>query len=357
MSKRTSIILCALLIACGGSSNDQIASQYTASDFSTTAASVSIANFSAFATSVPSDGATVSGTVKIAVQGTGIKNAELVPANSYVPIYARATVSPNGEVAWLDFDSTKVGDGPIRVRVLAWDQPHGAAQVNEIVAMSPRTWNIKNGNPPTSPSGPPQPPTSEFSVNRVFAPFAGSPIRGTVTLEVHGNNLQNVELLPSSRLVPILDRFSVDKTRKLARFELDTREFKDGPFDVRIVAWNQPAGSAQARNIVAMPARRWIVSNNTPAAPHGEHCAVETALILEQRRDIWPPERFTNHHKYETPFFFGWHWNLRRYSIIASWKQGVPECYVVEEQKAPQQGHQPVLPVRGTWTFLYRDPS
>ena len=107
-------------------------------------AATTVAAFSATASALPSDGATVSGVVPLEVHGSEMVNVELLPANSYTPKLGVFTISGAGTVALFYFDTTKLPNGPIQVRISAFDKPAGTPGAHEIVAMSPRTWNINN---------------------------------------------------------------------------------------------------------------------------------------------------------------------------------------------------------------------
>jgi len=112
--------------------------------------------FSASLTTAPTDGATISGTVNFQIDGQGIKNAELLPATGYTPSYGTFTLSNNGAHGDFNWNTTNVANGPISVRISAFDQAAGVSPANEIVAMASRTYNVNNS--PSSPPPPPPPP-------------------------------------------------------------------------------------------------------------------------------------------------------------------------------------------------------
>jgi beta-glucanase (GH16 family) len=113
--------------------------------------------FSATLTAAPADGAVISGLVTITVSGNLMQNVELVPPNSYLPIYGTFTLNGAGTSATLNWNTAALPNGTLPFRVLAYDQPAGS-NANEIAAMPSRTWTINNGVPAPSPSPSPSPP-------------------------------------------------------------------------------------------------------------------------------------------------------------------------------------------------------
>lgn len=73
--------------------------------------------FTANLASAPSDGAIVSGTVRIELRGTGIANAELLPASGYTPRHSQFNVSADKTYAWIDFDTRALPGGPADQRL------------------------------------------------------------------------------------------------------------------------------------------------------------------------------------------------------------------------------------------------
>src|SRR5207237_290297 len=105
------------------------------------------AGFTAAVTVAPAEGATVSGIVVLEVRGSGMANVELLPATGYTPKYGVFTIPDNGTVAQLNFDTRTLTNGPIQVRISAFNRPAGDPTASEIVAMPVRTWNINNAAP------------------------------------------------------------------------------------------------------------------------------------------------------------------------------------------------------------------
>ncbi|MDB5822575.1 MAG: hypothetical protein JWR21_1279 [Herminiimonas sp.] len=98
----------------------------------------------------PSDASTVSGSVVLEITGSGIANAELLPASGFAPRFGIFEVSSDGTLARLSFDSTAVQSGLRQFRVSAFDAPAGDPSAREIVAMPTRTWVVINP-PATAP--------------------------------------------------------------------------------------------------------------------------------------------------------------------------------------------------------------
>ena len=236
------------------------------------------APFFASSTVAPPNGATVSGVVRLEVRGNQMANVELLPASGYTPRHGVFNITGDRTVAWLDLDTTRLQNGPVSMRVSAFNVPAGQPGT-EIVAMQTRTWNINNAAP--LPAG--------FSATVTSAPANGAVVSGTTRLEIRGSGIANAELLPASGYTPRLAQFNVSPDRTMAWVDLDTRTLPDGARDVRISAYNVMEGQAGASEAVAMPARRWTVSNGTGsytatvtmAPPHGE--IVSARVRLEVR--------------------------------------------------------------------------
>jgi hypothetical protein len=92
----------------------------------------------------PDDGATISGVVRLAIAGDNIANAELLPPVGYEPKYAIFRQEMPTRFLDVDWDTTKLPNGPISVRISAFDHPAGDPRAQEIVAMQVRTWIIQN---------------------------------------------------------------------------------------------------------------------------------------------------------------------------------------------------------------------
>lgn len=93
----------------------------------------------------PAANANVSGVIRLEIQGSGIRNAELLPATGYAPVYVRFTVASDGTRATADFDTRALPDGAVTLRISAFNTAPGEPGASEIVAMSSRTWIVSNG--------------------------------------------------------------------------------------------------------------------------------------------------------------------------------------------------------------------
>jgi hypothetical protein len=214
--------------------------------------------FTAGVTMAPANGATVSGSVRLEVRGNGIVNAELLPAQGFSPKLGIFNVSPDGTFAWLDFDTTRLPDGAVDMRISVFNVAAGQPNATEVVAMPVRRWEIRNGG-----SAPPR----TFSATVIGAPVNGAVVTGEVRLEVRGSGIGNVELLPANGYTPRLGVFNVSADKTYAWLDYDSGSLPDGPLDVRISAFNVAAGQPNATEIIAMPARRWELRNGRGAPP------------------------------------------------------------------------------------------
>lgn len=176
-----------------------------------------------------------------------------MPGRGYTPRYGVFNITGDRTVAWLDLDTTRLPNGPVSMRVSAFNLPAGQPGAVEIVAMPARTWNINNAAP--LPPG--------FAASVTSAPANGAVISGITRLEIRGSGIANAELLPATGYTPRLATFNVSPDRTMAWVNLDTRTLPDGMRDVRISAYNVMQGQAGASEAIAMPARRWTVSNGT----------------------------------------------------------------------------------------------
>lgn len=101
--------------------------------------------FNAAVSQAPANNATISGVVTLEVAGDLIENCELLPPTGYTPIYATFTINPAKTVATASFNTNLLPNGPLNVRIAAYDQPAGSPNpTTEITAMSLRTWTINN---------------------------------------------------------------------------------------------------------------------------------------------------------------------------------------------------------------------
>lgn len=262
--------LSALLAACGGQDAPQ--AKLSANE-SVVQASQSGANvpaiFSAEVAMAPADKEEISGVVRLEVRGAQMANVELLPENGYTPKLGVFKVSEDGSMAWLDLDTTKLSNGPVAVRVSAFNVPAGQPGAQEIVAMPVRSWNVNNSDSHAS---------SPFSAALTSAPVDGATVRGITRLKIRGSGIANAELLPATGYSPRLGVFNVSADKTYAWLDFDTRALPDGMRAVRISAFNVTEGQAGAQEIIAMPARSWNFGNGatqaftaavTMAPPHG----------------------------------------------------------------------------------------
>ena len=103
-------------------------------------------------------------------------------------------------------------------------------------------------------------PYAPFYASLNAAPPNQATVSGIVRLEVYGNAMQNVELLPANGYTPKYGRFNISGDRVFAWMDLDTTRLPNGPLALRISAFSAPAGQG-GNEIVAMPARTWTISN------------------------------------------------------------------------------------------------
>jgi hypothetical protein len=79
---------------------------------------------------------------------------------------------------------------------------------------------------------------------------------------VRGSGLENVESLPPDGFEPKLGVFSVSADKTYARLEFDTKSLPNGTLLSRIIAFDKPSGSGDARQEIAMATRQWLLRNN-----------------------------------------------------------------------------------------------
>lgn len=120
-----------------------------------------------------------------------------------------------------------------------------------------------------TPYGPELPPVQEdpIRIDRGVYPANDATMSGIVRMEVHGQGIQNVELLPATGYAPRIGVFNISADRTSAWLDFDTRMQPDGTVNVRISAFDRPAGQAGAQEVVVMPARRWTVRNTPISQP------------------------------------------------------------------------------------------
>lgn len=205
--------------------------------------------FTAILASAPAAGTMLSGITRLELRGTGIANAELLPASGYTPRHGQFNISEDKTYAWLDFDTRALPDGPADLRISAFNVTPGQANAREIIAMPVRRWNIRNGA------------NGSFTGHVTTAPMHGARVTGRITIEVHGQGMKNLELLPANGYQPILANFVEAHDGTFAFLDLDTRSLPNGPLDVRVSAFDVPAGQPGAKELVVMPVRRWLIQN------------------------------------------------------------------------------------------------
>src|SRR4051812_29470070 len=96
-------------------------------------------------------------------------------------------------------------------------------------------------------------PYAPFFSNSSMAPADGATVSGIVRLEVSGNEMANIELLPASGYSPKFGVFNLTGDRTRAWLDFDTRRLPNGPVTVRTSAFNVPIGQTGIE-IVAMAA-------------------------------------------------------------------------------------------------------
>lgn len=139
------------------------------------------------------------------------------------------------------------------------DAPAGTAGDSS----SPGTDGGNTGTPPNPATSSPAP----IDATVATAPADGATLNNTVRLEIRGNSIENAELLPPDEHSPRLGVFTVSADRTMAWLDFDTRTLPNGTLLARISAFDRPAGTAGATEVVAMPARSWLLRNEPPPAP------------------------------------------------------------------------------------------
>lgn len=263
-------LLATLLAGCGGGGNQEATSGakflptvWTSDGRATNSclydsgcSSNPYAPFYAITNAAPPDGASLNGVVRLQIAGNELANVELLPANSYTPRYGVFNISADKTLAWLDFDTRLLPNGSTSLRISAFDKPAGQAGAREIVAMQPRSWSISNTALPAG----------AFAVTSTVAPVNNAIVKGTVHLEVHGNRIANVELIPATSAGPVYGSFNVSADRTYAWLDFDTRSLPDAARALRIAAYNVMPRQQNAQQIIAMPARTWNFQNGATAA-------------------------------------------------------------------------------------------
>lgn len=206
-------------------------------------------------TTLPPDGAILSGIVRFQVNGLAMQNVELLPASGYLPRHGVFGLSGDKTNAWLDFDTLSLPNGPMRLRISAFNVPAGKPNAVERQAMPSRLFYIDNPVPLAS-----------LRASLAAAPANGAILTRTTRLEVHGTGLTNVELLPAQGYTPRYGQFNISSDRTRAWLDFDPRTLPDGVRNVRISAFNVTAGQPGAREVVVMAPRRWRLATNSTSA-------------------------------------------------------------------------------------------
>ncbi|HYD95865.1 MAG TPA: DUF4214 domain-containing protein [Noviherbaspirillum sp.] len=236
--------------------------------------------FSARLVAAPTEGAQITATTHVEVEGTGLENVELVPANGYTPIYGVFRINESKTRASLELDPNALPAGALTVRIVAWNVKARSSGGTEIVVMPSRAWIIQRSQPAPS-----------FIAEVTQAPASGTTLSGIVTLEVRGSGMQNVELLPPNSYSPRLGVFSVFSNGTIARLDFDTRLVPNGLLRARISAFDAQPGTAGAREAVAMASRDWILRNlpaPTGSAEGRASRCLSSGLPHTRLSDTWP---------------------------------------------------------------------
>lgn len=195
----------------------------------------------------PAEGTVVSGTTRLEVRGSGLVNVELLPESGYTPKLGIFNVSEDRTFAWLDLDTRVMPDGVHAARISAFNVMAGQPGAVEVIAMAPRRWTVQNGTAP------------DFTARVLMAPVHGETVSGTIFLDVRGTGIENVELLPANGYEPKYGKFSVYPLKNAAYLAFDLSTLPPGVHEFRISAFNRPAGSTDAQEMVIMPARQWNI--------------------------------------------------------------------------------------------------
>jgi hypothetical protein len=146
--------------------------------------------------------------------------------------------------AYIDFNTTVLPDGPIYVRVAAFNAPPGQSG-SEITAMAGRTWTIENSAAPAFSAQLVSAPETTSETFWLGSQPGGGIISPTVRFEVSGNGLGNVELVSANDPAVVYGRFTITPDGTRASLDWDYRFYNGwsyGVFEVRVVAWDAPAG-------------------------------------------------------------------------------------------------------------------
>jgi hypothetical protein len=102
------------------------------------------AAFTGTVSAAPLHGEVISGRISLGIRGTGIQNAELLPATGYSPRLGTFTFGSTNEYAYLNLDTTTLPNGPLNARISVFSVAPGQPNGKEIILMPARQWIIQN---------------------------------------------------------------------------------------------------------------------------------------------------------------------------------------------------------------------
>lgn len=138
-----------------------------------------------------------------------------------------------------------------------------SGSAHSIVIDYVRVWTLHN-NANSVPGTAAPPP---FAATVATAPVDGASISGVVAFRVTGNQIRNCELLPATGYTPNYGTFSLSSSNTVAKLNWSSTAVANGNIQLRISAFDQPAGSP-ANEIVAMQPRTYHLNNTSaPAGP------------------------------------------------------------------------------------------
>jgi hypothetical protein len=165
------------------------------------------------------------------------------------------------------------------------------------------------------------------------APANNAIVISTVRLEVRGVGLENVELLPGSGYAPVYASFVISPDKTVATAEVDIRLIPSGPFVVRISAFDAPAGTNSAREIVAMPPRTWEVIA-LPA--HSVFIPSNTCIAFIQQTNAGLPQAAATQTEENGVQRITYTWS-NGFMRVFEWQTGQSECRLVSQSGTPPQ--------------------
>lgn len=156
----------------------------------------------------------------------------------------------------------------------------------------------QGGTPPTAPTSAQTPaPSAEgtptpteapasalFSATLSAAPEEGATIDSPTRIEVRGNGLENVELLPPDTYQPRLATFHINQDKTLAWLDFDGNGLPNGNLFARIVAFSTPPGE-NGQQIEVMAPRTWLLRRYPVPALSG---AIPPASYMPEVHLVFP---------------------------------------------------------------------